>query len=190
MTTKKYYLAHRDEILAKSKLYTEEHKDELRKKWKEYRKKNKDKIYETENTPYNIAKRRLKTYNRMDLANFGCLGNLTAEWIRDNILSKPCVHCGESDYHKIGCNRIDNSKPHTMDNVEPCCYICNTKLYYKTKMKTVYQYDIEDNLINVWKSANEAARELCIHQQHITNCCNKKPHNKTYKGYKWSYEPL
>lgn len=54
--------------------------------------------------------------------------NLTAKWIVENIFSKPCVHCGETDWTKLGCNRLDNSKPHTMDNVEPCCKKCNLKL--------------------------------------------------------------
>lgn len=51
-----------------------------------------------------------------------------AKWIVENILSKPCAHCGETDWHKIGCNRLDNSKPHTKDNVEPCCGKCNIQL--------------------------------------------------------------
>lgn len=54
-------------------------------------------------------------------------GDLTIQWIIDNILSKPCSHCGKTGWDVIGCNRLDNSKPHTMDNVEPCCKECNTK---------------------------------------------------------------
>ena len=27
---------------------------------------------------------------------------------------------------KIGCDRVDNSKGHTKDNVVPCCITCNT----------------------------------------------------------------
>ena len=51
-----------------------------------------------------------------------------AKWIVDNIYSKTCTHCGESDWHKLGCNRLDNTKPHTKDNVEPCCQHCNCVL--------------------------------------------------------------
>lgn len=51
-----------------------------------------------------------------------------AKWIVENIFDKPCVHCGETDWRKIGCNRLDNSKPHTKDNVEPCCGKCNLLL--------------------------------------------------------------
>lgn len=50
--------------------------------------------------------------------------DLTSNWIRDNITSKECYYCGSTI--KIGCDRIDNSKGHTMDNVVPCCVKCNT----------------------------------------------------------------
>ena len=57
--------------------------------------------------------------------------NLTAKWLVENIFTKPCVHCGTVGWDVIGCNRIDNSKAHTMDNVEPCCKKCNLKLAAK-----------------------------------------------------------
>jgi hypothetical protein len=53
--------------------------------------------------------------------NLNC--DLTKEWLRENITSKSCVYCG--DIEKIGCDRIDNSKGHTKDNVMPCCLSCN-----------------------------------------------------------------
>lgn len=40
-----------------------------------------------------------------------------------NILKSQCIYCGSKE--KLGCDRIDNSKGHTYDNVVPCCYICN-----------------------------------------------------------------
>ncbi len=62
-----------------------------------------------------------KKYNRGECT-------LTAKWITENIFTKHCAHCGETDWHKIGCNRIDNNLPHTPDNVEPCCMKCNSAL--------------------------------------------------------------
>ena len=53
---------------------------------------------------------------------------MTAQWIVENIFSQPCAHCGENNWEKIGCNRLDNDKPHTKDNVEPCCKECNDRL--------------------------------------------------------------
>jgi hypothetical protein len=49
--------------------------------------------------------------------------NLTIEWMIENIISKPCIYCGTNDF--IGCDRIDNNKGHTIDNVVPCCFVCN-----------------------------------------------------------------
>lgn len=50
--------------------------------------------------------------------------DITIDWMIDNIFSKPCVYCG--DIRRIGCDRIDNDKPHTIDNIVPCCIECNT----------------------------------------------------------------
>ena len=100
---------------------SEEEKRERRRKWR--------------NTPYGRATYLLTNYRNMDILNGfnkdSC--DLTVKWIMDNIFSKPCAHCGESDWHKIGCNRLDNSKPHTMDNVEPCCMECNVELVHPKK---------------------------------------------------------
>lgn len=49
--------------------------------------------------------------------------NIDIDWMLDNIVSKPCIYCG--DTNRIGCDRIDNTKGHTKDNVVPCCYECN-----------------------------------------------------------------
>ena len=48
--------------------------------------------------------------------------DLTIEDMLD-IMSKPCVYCG--DTKRIGCDRLDNEKGHTKDNVVPCCVECN-----------------------------------------------------------------
>lgn len=48
--------------------------------------------------------------------------NLTIEDMLE-IMSKPCIYCG--DINRIGCDRIDNNKGHTKDNVVPCCIDCN-----------------------------------------------------------------
>ncbi|EDJ1279827.1 hypothetical protein GE594_10215 [Salmonella enterica] len=48
---------------------------------------------------------------------------LTVEFVK-NLIEKPCIYCGDTE--RIGADRIDNSKPHTPDNVHPCCADCNT----------------------------------------------------------------
>lgn len=36
----------------------------------------------------------------------------------------PCTYCG-SEIKTIGLDRIDNSRGYEIDNITPCCYICN-----------------------------------------------------------------
>lgn len=110
-----------------------------------------------QHTPYGRANHLLNSYRQSDKkANRGeC--NLTTAWILENIFTKPCVHCGKEGWDVIGCNRLDNSKPHTMDNVEPCCFDCNRK-YKKSKQKykklyadKLYQYTTKGELINIFE---------------------------------------
>lgn len=70
----------------------------------------------------------LSAYNQSDKKYDRGKGNLTPEWILENIFTQPCSHCGKTGWDVIGCNRINNDLPHTMDNVEPCCAECNKKL--------------------------------------------------------------
>lgn len=138
----KRYLKNREKILEQQHNYYQEHKEHRLEYNKQYRQNNKIKIIEyLKNNKTRINERTkhyrktpmgrasyLKTgYCRLDkIANRGeC--TLTAQWIAENILSKPCHYCGESDWTKIGCDRIDNDKPHTPDNVVPCCHSCNSK---------------------------------------------------------------
>ena len=50
---------------------------------------------------------------------------LTREWIMDKIFTSSCVYCGDSDWRHLGCDRIDNSLPHTPENCICACGICN-----------------------------------------------------------------
>lgn len=137
--------------------------------------------------PIERAKILLASYNRNDENHKRGNGNLTPEWIADNIFTKPCVHCGESDWTKLGCNRINNDLPHTIDNVEPCCFDCNMRLAGDDKSKLVYQYTIDGKLVNIWPSTEEVARKIeGVYQPNIVKCCNGI--RKTCGGFKWSYQ--
>lgn len=64
--------------------------------------------------------------------------DITIEWMIENILTQKCVYCG--DDKRIGCDRIDNDKGHTMDNVVPCCVECNAarnKFFTHEEMKEI-----------------------------------------------------
>ena len=49
--------------------------------------------------------------------------DLSKDYFENEILSRPCTYCGSTE--NVGCDRIDNSKGHTKDNVIPACYTCN-----------------------------------------------------------------
>lgn len=101
-----------------NKKYYISNKEKLQKKHLNYR-----------NTPNGRAKMLMSHYRYSDKRDgYKETVDFDSEWMIENILFKPCAHCGESDWHKIGCNRLDNTKGHTKDNVEPCCKPCNDKL--------------------------------------------------------------
>lgn len=98
-------------------------------------------IRELSKTPMGRACSLVCGYNGMDKKHGRGKGNLTGKWVYDNILFKPCAHCGKEGWQVIGCNRLDNSKPHTKDNVEPCCKECNLKLAAKEFIKYNKQFN-------------------------------------------------
>lgn len=61
-------------------------------------------------------------YKRADEKK-GLVCEITAKFIHDNILNKPCIYCG--DLNKIGIDRKDSTIGHTEINSVPCCQTCN-----------------------------------------------------------------
>lgn len=49
--------------------------------------------------------------------------NIDLNWFKDQVENGHCFYCG--DTKRLGLDRIDNNKGHTMDNVVVCCYDCN-----------------------------------------------------------------
>ena len=150
------------------------------------------------NTIEGRAKNLLRCYEKEDKKNNRGKGNLTTEWLIDNILSKPCSHCGKEGWKVIGCNRLDNTKPHTIYNVEPCCVECNREMWGKEASKKVYQYTLDGKLVKEWESATECGKNG-YNRCSVRDCCKGgrySPQKKKWvnivqhKGYKWSYEPL
>jgi len=70
------------------------------------------------------ASKMISSYKCKDKKHGLDICDITIDWMIENIMHKPCVYCG--DTHRIGCDRVDNNKGHTKDNVVPCCYECNT----------------------------------------------------------------
>ena len=54
------------------------------------------------------------------------------------------------------------------------------------KKEVVCQYTLDGELVEVWRTASEAARQLGFSASHICACCRGE--RKTHKGYKWSLE--
>jgi hypothetical protein len=121
---KKWHKNHRKQHLTRTKKWYKENKDrhaKTQKKWnsmhikeqieyrKEYHKENKEKYL-------------VSNYANKDKKK-GLSCNLTENWLKKNITSKPCFYCGDTE--NIGCDRIDNSKGHIKINVVPCCPQCN-----------------------------------------------------------------
>jgi hypothetical protein len=138
-------------------------------------------------TPIGRAFYMVTNYNNADSKYERGKGDLTPKWIVENILFQPCAHCGKTGWDIIGCNRLDNSKPHTMDNVEPCCFKCNQDMWGKEVAKKIYQYTLDNELVKVWDSTSECGRSG-YNRCSVRDCC--KGRLKKHKGYKWSYEPL
>lgn len=112
---------------------TEERKEYMKIYNKRYYHTNKNKLQEKHNayikTPIGRANNLISSYRRTDKRdNYSETVDFDARWLLENILYKPCAHCGVEGWQIIGCNRLDNTKGHTKNNVEPCCVACNSKL--------------------------------------------------------------
>lgn len=105
---------------------------------------------------------------------------INPQWIIENIFTKPCAHievCGCMDWRKLGCNRLDNSKPHIKSNVEPCCKECNDRLAaeeHKYKYgKQVDQIDPKTGeVLASYPSSREAARVIKSGHSNINRACD------------------
>lgn len=121
---------------------------------KEYYLKNKNIIYQRTNQYLmkNKEQRFLTNYKYSDKKK-SLICNLTIEWIKENITSKSCTYCGDTE--NISCDRIDNSKGHTKDNCVPCCYTCN-----KTRMNN-YSFEEMKEIGLVIKRIKERRKLVC-----------------------------
>lgn len=152
--------------------------------------KHREKRDEYNSTPYGRATNLLTTYRQSDRKYNRGECTIDAQWIVDNVFSGQCCHyCGETDWTKLGVNRIDNSKPHTPDNCEPCCGRCNKRLGADDKCKPVYQYNLDGLLVAIWPSVSECGRNG-YNISTVSACCNGIKHYNTHKGYRWSFKPL
>ena len=139
---KEYNQANKERIAERAKNYYQIHKERK----KEYNQANKErgKGYQKKyySTPLGKANNLARTYKRSDRKKgFDPSNNVTSKWIIENIFSgQSCIYCGDSDWTHLGCDRIDNSKPHTPDNVICSCGLCNIERNDKCSVEEFKQY--------------------------------------------------
>ena len=134
-----YYQNNKEKIDAYQAEYRTNHKEEKAAYDVEYK-------AEYRSTPFGRAKHLISNYRLADKKQNRGECTIDAQWIVDNVFSgQVCHYCGETDWHKLGCDRINNSLPHTPENVVCCCGDCNTK-------KNITPYDEFMRMIGKIKS--------------------------------------
>lgn len=58
----------------------------------------------------------------------------------ENIFTSKCIYCGDDNWEHLGCDRKDNSKPHTSDNIVCACGICNAERSDNYTVEEFIQY--------------------------------------------------
>lgn len=110
------------------KKWIETNPDYFKQRYQENSEKIKEIVRKYKSTPIGRANHLASSYRIEDKKHNRGECTITGEWMVDNIFSgQRCFYCGESDWTKLGCDRIDNSLIHTPDNVVPCCEECNKK---------------------------------------------------------------
>lgn len=113
---KKSYTKNADKRRKESKEWRTNHPEEYKLRKRNYEKTQKGK-----------AGKLVMKYNRDDKVKRGLntSNNINSKFILENIFTSSCIYCGDNDWTHLGCDRIDNTKPHTPENCVPCCFICN-----------------------------------------------------------------
>ena len=150
----------------------------------EEKKEHRQKMYRAKYLIYDYKKEDIK-YNR-ETPNFD------SKWVLENIFSKSCVYCGESDWHKLGCDRKNNSIGHIKNNVVPCCLHCNMTKPKEEQWKPKYAEKRKKALMQI-KPNGEIVKYSCsidcIKDGYNANCVRKACNGllKTYKGSRLEY---
>lgn len=136
-TQKRYEENNNEKVLESKKQYNQSEKGKASQK--RYEESHPDIKNEYYNSLEGKAVSKLNKYRQMDRKYTNGGTTLTSVWIIENIFSgQKCIYCGESDWTKLGCDRIDNSKPHTPENVVCSCGKCNNERRCKRMSMTEF----------------------------------------------------
>ena len=140
--SKKYYNKNKDRIKNKAKKYSEENKERIREYKKKYRSINKDKIKAELKDYYSMNKQKINDdasqHRRTLHGKYTYLKNsakyrkkcvtISFEEYEAIMSDMTCFYCDNSLQNMAGSslNRIDSSLGYSIDNVKPCCKICNS----------------------------------------------------------------
>lgn len=125
---KKCYESNKEHYLEYNRKYRNKHKEEIKLLFSSWR----------ENNPKKYrASQIVGGYNNADkIRGFDIVNNVDSNYVVEKIFTSKCIYCGDSDWTHLGCDRIDNSKPHTPDNVVCACGVCN--------MERIDRYTVEE----------------------------------------------
>lgn len=121
-----------EEYVKYNREYAQKWRENNKEHFQEYRKNYKK-------TPTGRASILCSNYKSDDMIKGRPGNNLTMPWVLENIIKSKCVYCGESDYLKLGCDRIDNEKAHTQDNCLCSCWECNNDRQKKSMSVEEYK---------------------------------------------------
>lgn len=88
----------------------------------------------------NKASRMISSYRHSDKKK-GYDFDLDVNFILREVFPSSCLYCGSLS--RLGCDRVDNNKGHTKDNVVVACYSCNTlrkDLFSVEEMKKIGKF--------------------------------------------------
>jgi len=116
----KYYLKNKEKILANNKQWHKNHPESFNKYFKQWKEKNKERYLELIKAWRKTSKGKYKEY-RDNAKRRGFIFNITLDEFT-KLLNEPCYYCGEKS---DGLDRLDSLIGYLIDNIVPCCSMCN-----------------------------------------------------------------
>lgn len=119
-----------------------------------------------------------------------------SKWVIDNIFNKSCVYCGENDWHKLGCDRLDNSVGHIKANIVCSCLHCNMikpkeeewkHKYGENKKKPVLMLDKSGSILMEFPSINDAGAYVGVKNPGHIGDVARGVRKEAY-GYGWKFK--